>query len=151
MRTIVGSRGEFKGWQVRLCWHTGISDGIVSTGKNSKNELEELSVTLLRALTTVLIHCQAHTLSQTFKDTVSHANNGVRDTLHSPMSVSDSHEVLILPFAKWMLSPLTTSRVVNKLMCKEITFTPEIQENNLLKSVVGLIKTQGYVHMAVKD
>lgn len=33
-----------------------------------------------RALTTVLIHSQAHTLSYTFKDTVSHANNGVWDT-----------------------------------------------------------------------
>lgn len=41
-----------------------------------------------RALTTVLIHSQAHTLSHTFKDTVSHANNGVRDTLRSPMSQS---------------------------------------------------------------
>lgn len=50
MWTIVGSRGEFGGWRVRLCWHTGISDGIVSIGKNSKNELEELSVTSLRRL-----------------------------------------------------------------------------------------------------
>lgn len=41
-----------------------------------------------RALTTVLIHSQAHTLSRTFKDTVYHANNGVRDTLRSPMSPS---------------------------------------------------------------
>lgn len=41
-----------------------------------------------RALTTVLIQSRAHTLSHTFKDTVSHANNGVRDTLRSPVSPS---------------------------------------------------------------
>lgn len=78
MRTIVGSQGEFRGWKVRLRWHTEINDGIVSIGKNSKNEPEELSVTsLIRAPTTVLIHGRVHTLSYSFKDVAPHADNGV--------------------------------------------------------------------------
>ena len=129
MWTIVGSPGEFRGWQVRLCWHTGISDGIVSIGKNSKNELEELSVTSLRGLWQQLIHRQTHThtllYTHTFKDTVPHASNGVRNTLRSPMSQRTPWLSLIenrlkneschlWPPAEWLL---------NRLKFKEMTFT----------------------------
>lgn len=71
-----------------------------------------------RSLTTVLIHSQAHMLSHTFEDTVSHANNGVRDTLCPPVSLGTQLplKVLISPFAERMLSPLTTDGLVSEFI-----------------------------------
>lgn len=81
MWTVAGSRGVFRGWQVRLCWHTGISVGIVSIGKNSKNELEDVSVTSLRGLWQHFEYTAWHICSHT------HLKKGVWDTLHSTMSL----------------------------------------------------------------
>ena len=66
-----------------------------------------------RALTTVLIHSQAHTLSHTHLKILCLMPTMVCETHSLPLChrvLSDFH----LLFAKWMLSPLTSSGVVDK-------------------------------------